>query len=525
MVGGFRLRSEPVADRSKNGLIAIALAAAAALLHLATVARYGYFRDELYFIACSKHLAWGYVDQPPLVALAAWLASPAGYGLAALRALPVAAAILTTYLAVQLARELGGGRFAQIVAGAATLLAPAYLLLGNTLTTTSFEPLSWTLAIYACIRIVRGARLGLWALLGVIVAFGAYGKYSIALLAIAVAVGLITTPQRTVLVPLRGPLLSAAVALLLLAPNLGWQVAHGWPIVEVLRGDAAHRPGLQNGLALESVDLARNAVAFLIEQLLYTNPLAAPVWIAGLIAPFCNSKLRDLRFIPIAYGVLLVAAVALAAKGYYIVGVYAALFAIGGVAFERAAGWFRIPAIAAMLAVGIAALPLSIPVLSPGTLIAYTRVLGLTGRDGTPPHLIQPVFAEEFGWQRLARDVASVYRSLPRGIRKDAAIYADTYGDAAALDFYGPGYGLPPAISSQNAYYLWGTRGYDGRVLIAIGATHAGLLRKYYRSVSLVRTSAEPLKWVVEGPAPIYLCRNPVAPLSVIWPRLRWYGA
>ena len=111
------------------------------------------------------------------------------------------------------------------------------------------------------------------------------------------------------------------------------------------------------------------------------------------------------------------------------------------------------------------------------------------------------------------------------GTRARTAIYADTYGDAGALDFFGPRYGLPPAISSQNSYYLWGTRGYDGTTLVAIGATRIDLLRRYYRSVTLVRTSTEPYKWVVEGPAPIYLCREPVAPLSVIWPHLRWYGA
>ena len=170
-------------------------------------------------------------------------------------------------------------------------------------------------------------------------------------------------------------------------------------------------------------------------------------------------------------------------------------------------------------------MPLLLPILPVEQFIAYSQRLGLTGRDATPPRLIQPIFAEEFGWERLARDVAAVYFSLPEPERADAAVYADTYGDAGALDFYGPRYGLPAAISSQNSYYLWGTRGYDGKVLIAIGATRIDLLRKFYRSVSLVRTSTEPYKWIVEGPAPIYLCRFPVAPLSEIWPYLRWYGA
>jgi hypothetical protein len=508
-------------------VIPLALSSIAALLHLATAWRYGYFRDELYFIASSKHLAWGYVDQPPMVAVAAWLAAPTGYALLALRALPILASALTVYLAVRLARELGGGRYAQLLAGLATLLVPAYLLLGNTLTTTSFEPFSWTLAVYCCVRIVRapdsrGAPW--WLAFGLTTVFGMYSKYSMLLLVGGLLAGLLATPQRRVL---RSPyaLYALAAAAVLLGPNIAWQTVHGWPIVEVLRGDVAHRHAFTNGLTLESINVARNALDFLLEQLLYTNPVAAPVWIAGLLAPFILTALRDLRFVTITYVVILFVAVALSAKGYYIVGIYAPLFAIGATAIERAAASVRITIFALLAAVGILALPLSLPVLPVNGLICYSKALGITGRDGTPPHLIQPVFAEEFGWRRLAHDVAAVYFSLPPSVRESTAIYADTYGDAGALDFFGPAYGLPGAVSSQNNYYLWGTRGLEGATLVAIGATRIDLLRRFYRNCVLSRTSAEPYKWIVEGPAPIYVCRDPVAPLPVIWPQLRWYGA
>lgn len=212
---------------------------AALLLHAATAWRYGYFRDELYFIACAKHLAWGYVDQPPLVAVAAWLAGPAGFSLLALRALPILAAAGTVYLAVRLCREIGGGGFAQTLTGVAVLLSPAYLLLGNTLTTTSFEPFFWTLAIYLTIRIARArvdASGPLWFALGAVIAAGAYAKYSIALLVVALAAGLLLTGQQR-LVASRHALGAAALTLLLLAPNLAWQAAHGWPFFEVVRGD------------------------------------------------------------------------------------------------------------------------------------------------------------------------------------------------------------------------------------------------------------------------------------------------
>jgi hypothetical protein len=326
---------------------------------------------------------------------------------------------------------------------------------------------------------------------------------------------------------LRSPfvLYATALAAVLLAPNLVWQASHGWPFVEVLRGDAAHRPAFAVGIALEYGNLWQNFKAFAIEQLVYTNPVAAIVWVTGLVAPFRLRSLRDLRFAVVGYAVVFVVAVAFAAKGYYIVGYYASLLAVGAVAIEASRVPLRAAVFGLLVAVGVVAMPLSLPVLPVDTLVAYTQRLGITGRGGTPAHLMQPVFAEEFGWDRLARDVAGVYLSLPPSVRRGAAIYADTYGDAGALDFFGPRYGLPPAISSQNNYYLWGYRDYEGSTLVAIGATRIDLLRRYYRSVVLVRTSTEPYKWIVEGPAPIYLCRDPILPLRDIWTNLRWYGA
>lgn len=520
MVGRLRVCPQPAGAGATRRLIAPAFALAALLVHAATSLRYGYFRDELYFIACAKHMAWGYVDQPPLVAVAAWLSAPAGYALPALRALPVVAAAATVYLAVRLTRYLGGGVFAQTLAGTATLLLPAYLLLGNTLTTTSFEPFFWTLALFAAIALVRetapAVRRRWWFTLTLAIAGGAYGKYSMFALCAAIVIGLALTPERR---SVRTPQFFCAVAAiaLLLTPNIAWQAAHGWPFLDVIRGDAAHRVALQNGWNLESG-------AFALEQLLYTNPVAAPIWLAGIAVPFARPAMRNLRFVPIAYGVLFAGAILLGGKGYYIIGIYAALLAIGAIAIESLTRTVRIATLGIVAAAGIAAMPLSLPVLPIGGLIAYGATLGLTGR-GADAHLIQPLFAEEFGWDRLARAVAGVYDALPPDVRRSAAVYADTYGDAGALDFFGPKYGLPPAISSQNNYYLWGTHGYDGRVMVAVGATHIDALRRFYRSVVLVRTVSEPLKWVVEGPSPIYLCRDPIAPLAAFWPHLRWYGA
>ncbi len=503
-----------------------AIAAAALAIHLATSRRYGYFRDELYFIACAKHLAWGYVDQPPLVALAAWIASPAHYDLIALRLLPAIAAALTVWLAARIARELGGGAFAQGCAALATLFVPAYLLLGNTLTTTSFEPLSWTLLVYCTVRLVRTADSRYWIGAAAAFAFGMYGKYSMLLLAAALLLGLLFTSQRKAM---RTWWFAAGLALaaIALAPNLAWQALHGWPFLEVVRGDFAHRHAFANGLALEYKGVAQNAAAFVAEQLLYTNPIAVPIWLAGLAALGFAAAYRSFRYIAIAYAVLLVLAIWLQGKGYYIIGIYAPLLAAGCVVWERTLRTTvaRTAAVAVFLVVTLPFVPLSLPVLPIGSFVAYSRILRLTGQNGSPAHVIQPVYAEEFGWNALARNVAAVYRGLPAPMRARTAVFADTYADAGALDFFGPRYGLPPAISAQNTYYLWGTRGYDGSTLIAVGATQIDLVRTLYHNVRLVATSSDPRTWIVEGPTPIYLCTQPIAPLPVLWPRLRWYGA
>jgi len=494
-------------------MIGIAIAVADFLLHLGTAWRYGYFRDELYFIACGRHLAWGYVDQPPLVAFAAWIAQPFHDDLIALRLLPCIAAGLTVLVAVAIARDLGGARFAQSLAGVAVALTPAYLLLGNVLTTTSFEPLTWTLVTWCAMR-------RWWIAAAAAATAGLYGKYSMALLLAALLIGLLIAQRRALATP--RVWIAAAIVVLLMLPNLWWQAMHGWPFVAVLQGDAAHRHAFNNGWLLESQNLAGNAASFIGEQVLYTNPVAVPLWLCGLAAPFVWRPLRDVRFVSIAYAVLLAIAIALEAKGYYIIGIYGALFAIGAVVLERAVAWLRVTLFAALALSAVATMPLSLPVLPIDGFIAYSQALGLTGR-GPGAHLIQPVYAEEFGWDRLARDVSTVYDALPD--RGAVAIYADTYADAGAIDFFGPRYGLPSAISSQNTYWLWGTHGYSGVTMIAIGATRIDLLKRYYRSCRLVRTSNEPLKWVVEGPAPIFLCKDPSMPLDAIWPYLRWYGA
>jgi 4-amino-4-deoxy-L-arabinose transferase-like glycosyltransferase len=506
---------------------AVAIGALTAAAHIAVSWRYGYYRDELYFIACAKRLAWGYVDMPPLTAFVSWLTAPAHYELVALRVTVALAAGATVYLACAIAAELEGGLWSQRLAGITVALTPAYLFLGTTLTTTSYEPLTWALIVFAAMRLVRSGDSRWWFVIAAVFSFGFYGKYSMLLLAAALLAGLLVTPERNVL-RMRAFAVAVLGALIVVAPNIWWQAAHGFPIVAVLRGDVLGRHAFNSGLQFEFRQPLVNAGIFLLEQLAFFNPAAVPIWLAGAAALWLAPRFRPYRFVAIAFGLLLASAVLLNGKGYYIAGIYTPLLCAGWVAIERA--WnarpaWRASAAGAVLVSAALLAPFTIPLLSAEALIGYSQSLGITGRNGTAPRLVQPLFADEFGWQGLTRRVAELYAKIPSEQRARTAIFSDTYAGAAAIELYGAGYGLPAPISAQNQYYLWGPRGYDGSSVLAVGASQAGLLRVLFRHVVLAGTFEDPYRWAIEGPTPIFLCTQPVEPLRELWPRLRWYGA
>jgi len=532
--------------RLHNNAIGIALAALAIVVHVGTSFQYGYFRDELYFIACAHHLAWGYIDQPPLVAVAAWLSLPFGYALPEVRWIPTLAAGGAVFFACALTREFGGGRFAQSIAGIATLLLPANLFLGSTLTTTSFEPLTWTWILYLAVRVITidkpvPARI-LYGIAAVAV-FAFYTKYSILLLVSAIVIALLLTRERGVLANrhLIYATLGAALAVL---PNVLWQATHAWPIFEVLHNDTAGRHAYNSGLVFQTSNLVHNAYLFALEQLVFTNPFLVPVWLAGLLALLFHPRFARIRFLGISYVALFVMATTLGAKAYYIAGIYPTLCAAGATIITSLAETTADPSVRGKYFVlrkivmyglsivfligGIAFAPLVLPLFPPQALISYEQRIGIKETHGNPPRLVQPLFAEEFGWPELAQHVARVYEYLPPNVRKHTAIFADNYGDAGALDFYGPRNGLPPAISGQNSYYLWSQKRYNGLhvdMLIAVGASQAATLRASFRRVELVDTYQHPYRWSAEGPTPIFLCQGPVEPFPLLWHRFKWFGA
>ena len=515
--------------RVKLQPVAYAVAILTVALHLAFNHRFGYYRDELYFIDCARHLAWGYVDQPPLAPFVAWLAAPFGYAVWALRFLPAILSGVTVLLACAIARELRGGAFAQAIAAVTVFAAPGLLGLGYGLSTEMLSPAAWSALIYLTVRLVKTRDDRLYVPMALVVAVGMYAKYSVAACAIALAVGLVLT-GRAKLLRSRWLAIGIVIALAATLPNLLWQVRHGLPMLEVLAGDRLNRHALANGIADESSSLAINAGYLLIAQLAYQNPFYAIVWIAGLAALFRSKGESDYRFVAIAYVVLFALIVATVGRPYYIEGAYPALFAAGGVAIERfliqKAAWLRLATLTAVALTGAAFVPLALPVLALPAYMRYEIAIGLS-RPWPPDgkyHLINPLYADQLGWNAMTKTVAGAYYALPKSRRVQTAIFADRYAYAGAIDFYGPRYGLPPVISPNNSYYLWGTRGYSGDSVLAVGATDYPLLLRAFGSVRQVAVYRNDYRWMLEGPLPIYLCTKPRAPLTQLWPEFKYYG-
>ncbi len=481
------------------------------LVHLSVVTQYGFFRNELYFIICGRHPAFGYVDQPPLVPLLAAMTQSAGIHLSLLRLPAVIAAALLVPLTVVFAQLLGattrGAWLAAIAAAAATLVTA----MTASLSTSTFEPLAFTAVAYFIVRalLLKEPRSFLWA--GVIAGIAFEAKYGVAFWVTALAIGLLIGGPRGAF---RSPNLWAgvAIAVLLALPNVIWQAVHGFPFLELVRND---NPGNFTGSPL----------SFTLDQILSVNMLLAPLWIAGIIAPFVSARLRAYRFLSIAFVTMAVIILATHGKSYYLAGAYPAMFAVGAAACTRLPR--TLVALWAVLAAanGALALPLVLPVLPPERLKVMMDTMHPRPRPieaaGIGAPLMQ-MLSDEFGWPQLARDVEDAYAALPAGDRAKAAIFALNYGEAASIDFFGQG--LPPALSGNNQYYLWGPRGFDGSIVLAVNVDVAQWSRICDSARIVATFGTSPYAMPYEQNRPIVLCRGMHPPLPQLWPAFKHFG-
>ena len=496
----------------------VALYAGAIVLiaHLAANPHYGFFRDELYFIMCGVHPSWGYVDQPPLAPLLAAASQLFGHSLFLLRAIPALFAAGSVYVTCLIAIELGGGVFAQALAAIVAFLCPVLMSFGMKVSPDTPGLLLWPLAGLFVLRVVRGGDPRLWLVAGAALGIAFQAKYSVVFFAAALLAGLLATPQRRVLLSpwcLGGVALAIAIAL----PSALWQVQHGFPMLELLK----------NGQKGKNVQLG--PLEFMFAEVLITNPILSLVWLCGFIWLL---RATTERFLALSFLVLMLEMIALHAKHYYPADVYPILIAAGAVAIENWTERVKTlrPAFEELAVVsGLVLVPYVLPVLPIETFIRYHRavapILHLEAAR-TEHHRLGPLpqdWADMQGWPELTATVGRVYSTLSPEERARAVIYAQNYGEAAALEFFGTDHGLPPVISGHNSYHLWGTRGRSGDVLIDINGT-CGERWHLYRSAALGANFTHPYVMPYEDNLRIMICRGINRPLTEIWPSLKSFN-
>ncbi|MEK7310341.1 MAG: glycosyltransferase family 39 protein, partial [Chloroflexota bacterium] len=450
------------------------------LLHFFTISRYGYFRDELYFIACSEHLAWGYVDMAPMVAwvaaLSRWLL---GDSLFAIRFFPVVAGAVFVWLTGLIARELGGGREARFLGQVTVIVAPVYLVIDSFLSMNAFEEVLWPLAAYLVMRIINTGNQKLWLWFGIVAGAGLLTKHSMLFFGSAVFVGLLLTPERKAFAQ-RWIWIGGAIALVIFLPNLLWQFQHGWPTIELLRN-----------VKETGKNVVLSPPVFLFRQAFMLNFFTLPVWVAGLWFFFFHQMGKQYRVLGWAYLVLLATFIVLEAKDYYVAPFYPVLMAAGGVVWEPLLKRRKVvfaTATVVLAASGVLAALLTLPLLPPERYLKLMHGLGITPPRSEVSHTseLPQHLADQFGWVEMVEKVAAVYQSLPADERAKACIFAGNYGQAGAIDFFGGRYGLPKAISGHQNYFLWGPRDCGGEVLITVGEKPEDVRKSFAEVVEAV---------------------------------------
>lgn len=487
---------------------------------------YGYFRDEFYYVACGRHLAWGYVDHGPIVAVQARLGELLfGDSVFGIRILSAAAGAVAVFLTGLIAWAMGGRRPAQALAMFGLIVCPQYIGTGGYLSMNSFEPVFWMTCVLALVLMLRGYPLRRWwVVFGLAAGVGLLNKPSMAFFLVTAGLGLLLTKQRWVLFS-RWAAVGIALLIMIALPNVLWQIHNDWPTLEFLHnGQVGHK------------NVVLNPLQFFLAQFANMHPISALLWITGVISLLRAKSIRNGRWLGITYILFFVLMFAMHAKDYYLAGIYPALFAAGAIAWERrfagsrAVQWNRMVAFpvleGALLVTGLIVLPMSAPVLRPDMWLRYTAALHLHAGH-TENSAIGPLpqfYADRFGWQQEVDIVARAFRSLTPEEQRRVCIFGSNYGEAGAIDFLGrrEGLKLPPAISGQNSYWSWGTHGCDSNLVIAVIGDSPQAVEQKYASVEIVGRMDNPLAMPYEH-RNIYLLRGRRPSEPFHWADERFY--
>ncbi len=520
------MSDQPISERSQRSPLwpwVYLVAAIYVVLHLATSTRYGYFRDALYYLACSEHLAFGYVDQPPLIAFLGWIARHTlGASLPALLLWPALAGAARVILIALFARELGAKAFGVVLAAVLAVTPAVWWIIDHQFAMNVFDTLLWTSCAYVILKLIKTQDPRLWLLFGLFAGTGLENKYSIAIFAGALIIGLLLSRERKILFT-PWLLLGGVVALLIFLPNLIWNIQHHWPFLELMRNVRA-----------TGKDIILPPGKYLLQQILMMNPASFPFWFGGLLLYFLSPAAKRYRVFGCAFVITIAFFMLTHGKDYYSAPAYAMLLAGGAVAAERVLDWLKMrgstawqrilkPACFAWLMLGVGLLlPRVLPILPIDAYIRYQTYLPIEGAKTERSFIgakLPQYYADEFNWPEMVEKVARIYQSLSPDEQARTAIFCHNYGDAAAIDFFGGKYGLPKAISGHQNYFLWGPRNYTGEIVILIGEKEEDV-RKEFESVTVAATQNNPYAMWYQT-QPILLCRGLKWNLQTGWPTVK----
>jgi hypothetical protein len=516
-----------------NGmLVVVAIALAKFTFHVYFNNRYDYFRDEFDYMSCGDHLAWGYVDQPPLIPFLIHICRALlGDSLRSIRMIPALASSLLVVQAAMLAREFGGRRFALLLSAITVVIAPQYLSNGSLLTTNCLEPNLWMGCAYFAILAIKRNDPRYWLWFGVVAGIGLQEKYSIALFGFGMVIGLLLTAQRRVFL---NPWiwLGGLAAFLIFLPNLLWNIHNHWPFVQ-----------LMHNIREDGRDVVLPLPQYFFQQMLLVNLFTFPIWIRGLIVFFVSARFKPYRALGWCYLVCFTVFFLLHGKTYYLAPIYPMMLAAGAVVVEstidgrksdtvEVAGskprgtrlaWLKPVIVTLLLANGVYIAPVIVPILSPDAFLAYMKHLPMKLPVTEHSHERAPLpqwYADQFGWREIVAETAKAYNQLSPAERPGCGIFAQDYGQAGAIDFFGRQYGLPPALSGHQTYWIWGPRGYSGNCLIVLDDNRERLEELFERVEYVGTSDANP--YAMEQQIPVFICRGAkFGTLEKVWPQLK----
>lgn len=533
MASASKTYSAPVAERDgllSSGMAIIwAIALAKLVFHIYFNNRYGYFRDEFDYMSCGDHLAWGYVDQPPLIPFLVHVSRAVlGDSLRAIRFVPAVASSLLVVQTAVLARELGGRRFAMLLSAVAVVIAPQYLSNGSLLGTNCLEPNLWMGCAYFAVLALKRSEPKYWLWFGLVAGVGLQEKYSIALFGFGIVVGLLLTTQRKVFLD-KWIWLGGVAAFLIFLPNLLWNIHYHWPFLELI-----------HNIRMDGRDVVLPFPQFFLQQTLLLDPITAPIWLAGLCALLFSARLKPYRFLGLCYLVCFSVFFILHGKNYYLAPVYAMLLAAGACVIEwaiegrveeqserkfRRLGWLKPVIIIILLASGAHIAPITVPIFSPDKFAAYAQTLPFKlpvmehGHERSP---LPQWYSDQFGWQEIVDETAVAWNRLTPEERKDenCGIFGQDYGQAGAIDFLGRKYGLPRSLSGHQTWWLWGPRGYSGNCMIVLDDNRARL-EQLWEHVEYVGDSADN-PYALEKNISVWICRGAkFGTFAQLWPEIK----